>query len=251
MKKLIVHFVIALLLFYPAHAENIMIPGNLVLSVYQRDVINYFKEIALGFEYGTASQVTRKWTTNMKIFVGGSPSAVLTHELDLVVAELNMLITDEFEIEIVNDRKLSNYYIYFGSSSQYANEFPVDSGLAQANSGAFRIYWNNSNNRITKGRMFVDSNTNITEQRSVLREELTQSLGLGKDSPLYHESIFQSDYTTPTEFAEIDKDIIRLLYHPQMIIGLSSSEVETLLTEILLSEKSASIADGPEYITYR
>ena len=51
------------------------------LTQYQIDVINYFKDIALGFEFGTASAITRKWKTNLKIFVGGKDSSVLKLEL--------------------------------------------------------------------------------------------------------------------------------------------------------------------------
>ena len=42
------------------------------LTAYDESVIEYFNEIALGFEFGSASEVTRKWKNDMKIFVGGT-----------------------------------------------------------------------------------------------------------------------------------------------------------------------------------
>jgi hypothetical protein len=210
-----------------------------VLSNQQKNVIAYFKEVALGFEFGKASRITRKWTTSMKIFVSGSYNEAHLAELKLVVDELNLLITDDFEIEIVSDRKASNFHIFIGTSSDYAALYPKDESLARNNSGVYRIFWNNDD-QIIKGHMFVNlNNTDLLEQRHVIREELTQSLGLGTDSPLYAESVFQSNWSTPTQYAEIDKEIIRLLYHPHMVIGLSDEEVDEVLKQILLSENRA------------
>ena len=82
--------------------------------------------------------------------------------------------------------------------------------------------------------MYVDIfRANIEAQKHLLREELTQSLGLARDSPEYTESIFQSSWTTTTEFAAIDKELIRLLYHPDMVIGLTANQVDDVLAEIL------------------
>jgi hypothetical protein len=206
------------------------------LSDYQRQVIDYFKEIALGFEFGSASPITRKWKAPMKIFVGGVSNAMLNRELNLVVEELNALITDDFKIEIVSDKNASNFFVFFGAPQHFASLYPEDADLANSNSGAYRIYWNDRD-EIVGGHLFVSlKRTSIEEQRSVLREELTQSLGLGNDSPLYSESIFQSEFSTPVAYATIDKDVIRLLYHPKMTIGLTAEESEVVLKEILLSE---------------
>ena len=85
--------------------------------------------------------------------------------------------------------------------------------------------------------MYVDINkANTLEQKHLLREEFTQSLGLAKDSGLYDDSIFQSEWTSTTEYSTIDRDLIRLLYHPTMISGLNAAQSETVLRAILTSE---------------
>lgn len=93
---------------------------------------------------------------------------------------------------------------------------------------------------INRATMFVNTvDTNQAQQRSVIIEEIVQSLGLGRDSPRYPTSIF---YETPTdggfvqELSAIDRELIRLLYHPRMQIGLNARRVETLLREILADE---------------
>lgn len=232
--------VILMFLFLPGYSGDHENPGNPLLTDHQKNVITYFKEIALGFEFGKGSKVTRKWTTPMRIFVGGSANETLIHELQRLVEELNTLITDEVEIEIVTRREASNFYIFLGTGSEYAAAFPREAHLVDDNSGIYNIYWN-GRDEIVKGHMFVKTSTSEKEQRHVLREELTQALGLGNDSPLYSDSIFQSTYTTPTEYSTIDKHVIRLLYHPGITAGLSASEVEAVLAEILVAEGRSSI----------
>ena len=74
--------------------------------------------------------------------------------------------------------------------------------------------------------MYVDIyRANTIEQRHLLREELTQSLGLAKDSFKYPNSIFQSSWTQTLNYMEIDKDMIRY-YHPNMSTGLNALAVE-------------------------
>ena len=201
------------------------------------ETISYFKDIALGFEFGNASEITRKWVSDMKVFVGGSPTPEMITELNSIIGEINELTSMTFDIEVVSDSLESNYYIYFGSGSSYGELFPSQSSLVDTNWGLFTIFWTGSNELYT-GHMYVDIiRANSLEQKHLLREELTQSLGLAKDSYLFPESIFQQSFSTKTtEFAEIDKDLIYLLYHEDMQVGLNSSQADSKLREILKSE---------------
>jgi hypothetical protein len=212
-------------------------PTDPVLNSHQKEIISYFKEIALGFEYGSASGVTRKWKAPMKIFFTGNPSENVLKELTVVVDELNELATDGFHIEIVNTKEESNFHLFFGSRPDFASLYPADEETIKSSSGIFRIFWNKSN-FITRGYAFIHDKASEKEQRHAIREELTQALGLGKDSPLYPESIFQARWTIPTEFLEIDREVIRYLYHPAMRTGLTGHEVEAVLTHIFISENS-------------
>jgi len=207
------------------------------LSAYDLDVIVYFKEIALGFEFGGASEITRKWGGNMQVFVGGNSGSELLTELDDIITEINSLATDGFAVERVSDSAQSNFYVFFGEGEDYAAIYPSQADLVENNFGLFHVNWNASN-EINTGYMYVDTErANIAEQKHLLREELTQSLGLAKDSPMYQESIFQSAWTTTQEYAQVDEDVIRLLYHPDVSTGLNATQVEEALRKILLEEK--------------
>lgn len=238
MNKILLFFLAFAILISSCSKDDEFVLPESELNAYDLSVIDYFKEIALGFEFGSASKITRRWATNMKIFVGGTASSELLLELDDIISEINTLSTNGHTIEIVNDTLQSNYYIYFGSGSSYADIFPSQSSNVVSNWGLFSIFWN-SLNELNKGYMYVDIfRATDTEQKHLRREELTQSLGLGNDSPRYSESIFQQSFSTKTtEYAGIDRDLIRLLYHPDMTIGLNKAQVDVVLTDILMNEK--------------
>jgi len=215
--------------------DNVIIPES-ELTERQLTIIDYFKDIVLGFEFGGASKITRKWNRELKIFVGGEPNAELMEELEKITMEINDLATDNFKVSIVSDSVRSNYYIFFGSGTEYAKIYPSQSNLITSNLALFWLFWNNRN-QFTSGHMYVDvTKADPTAQKHLLREELTQSLGLARDSPKYLESIFQLEWTTTTEYTSLDKDLIRLLYHPDMSIGLNEAQVDAVLKSILSNE---------------
>ena len=206
------------------------------LSDYQQQVVAYFKEVALGFEFGNASAITRKWRSPMRAFVGGQANDTLHDELATIVGEINALATDGFSVEVVGDSLRSNFYVFLGTGERYGALYPSQSALVEDNWGLFSVFWNGQN-EINRGHMYVDTErSNLDAQKHLLREEFTQSLGLARDASVYPLSIFLSDWSTTTEYADVDRDLIRLLYHPKMRIGLGEQQVGVLLEEILLSE---------------
>jgi hypothetical protein len=234
MKRQLIFFLSVAVLFASCSKDKeTPTPG---LSAYENSLIAYFKEIALGFEFGNASELTRKWPSKMKVFVGGDTNPVLLNELEKIKNEINTLATDGFSIEIVTDSLQSNYYVFFGSGEAYAKKYTYTQNLIATNFGLFTLFFNGSNH-FTSGHMYVDIfRANATAQKHLLREEFTQSLGLAKDSPLYPESIFQADWTTTTEYTQMDRDLIRLLYHPKMKAGLNKAQADIVLRKILLND---------------
>jgi hypothetical protein len=206
-------------------------------TAYDESVVEYFNEIALGFEFGSAPEVTRKWKTHMKIFVGGNKQQELMAELQTIIGEINTLASDGFSASVVTDTLQSNFYIFLGSRADSAKKFPSLSNLVVSNWGLFNVSFD-AYNKIYGGYMYVDTDrSNSFEEKHLLREELTQSLGLAKDSNRYPDSIFQASWTATTEYSDIDKDVVRLLYHPAMLAGLERSKCVEVLREIILSEK--------------
>lgn len=204
------------------------------LSPYQKEVLDYFTDVALGFEFGSALQVTRKWQREIKVFVGGDKTTEMMTELDEIIAELESL-SDQLDISITADTLQSNFYIYLGTGSGFVERFPPAQQHVASNWGLFYVYFTGAN-EMTGAVMYVDlvRTTQAEARRHLLREEFTQALGLARDSNLYPESIFYSPWTTTTEYAPIDRDLIRLLYHPDVATGLDESAVRAQLPDIIL-----------------
>lgn len=205
---------------------------------YKLEIISYFKDVALGFENGRSSNVTRKWDSPMKVFIDGDPSQRVYDQIERTLNNINELATDGFSAEIINDINSSNCYFFFGTRSDFIEKFPDALGQIGSNYAIFNVWWND--NVINRARIFIDINRpTLTQQESLVLEEITQSLGFGRDSPKYPSSIFYETLTDggfATAYSNIDKELVRLLYHPEMIVGLDRLQVDTLLRDIQINE---------------
>ena len=171
----------------------------------------------------------------MKIFVDGNVSDALRAALTSLVREINLLAGNGFQTEIVADQDDSNVYLYFGSADGFLALFDYDETIIQTSFGFFNIF--RIMDTIYAARIFIDTErTNLTDQKHALREEVTQVLGLGRDSESYSNSIFFQGSSEVTAYSSIDKEIIRLLYHPSMQVGLNQDEVAKVLREVLRAE---------------
>lgn len=86
MKQIVQYVAITFLLFttlMSCSKDEEVIPAVAV----EQEVINYFKEIALGFEFSgvNITEVTRKWTKEMKIYVDGEKPDALVQELHTII----------------------------------------------------------------------------------------------------------------------------------------------------------------------
>jgi hypothetical protein len=179
------------------------------LSVnHSQESIDYFNEITLGSEFGEGRETPFKRTFDVKIYVDGEKPQYLVDELNKIVRELNDLI-DPIDITIVNSRSQANTFVYFGSDQSFANRYPeINEERLVDNWGLFQTFTDHAD-------IFVDlyRTTDPEAHKHLLREELTQSLGLFNDSYKYPESIFYQGWTTTTEFTEMDKELIDMLYN--------------------------------------
>jgi hypothetical protein len=172
------------------------------------EVTNYFNEVVMNTEFGGPRKTAYTWKKDMLIYVDGEKPEYLMDELKRIVGELNDII-NPIELKIVSSPAESNYTIYIGSHVDFKNKYKLlEPQLLERNWGYFELY-NNS------GVMYIDTyrNGDKTSYKHLLREELTQSLGLFNDSYKYPESIFYQGWTTTTEFAPIDREIIDMLYN--------------------------------------
>ncbi|AEE48159.1 DUF2927 domain-containing protein [Haliscomenobacter hydrossis] len=193
----------------------------------------YFLSIAFGTEFGGASPVIRKWATEVKIFMADSSHQELNQELNLVINELNDLI-ETISIRRVNTRAESNLVLYCGNADTFVRDYePATQNVIKNNFGLFWVYWNNQQELI-RGNVFVDTQRTqgVSCLRHLLREELTQSLGIMQDSGQFTDSIFQQRWTCTTTYAAVDTMVIKLLYHPLVKPGMSKQQVTAIIKKL-------------------
>ena len=182
--------------------------GSVEVKQRSPETTQYFNEIALNTEFSGPRKTAYTWKTDMKIYVDGEKQEYLIDELTRIVDELNGII-NPIEIKIVSSPSQANYTVYFGSRNNFKNKYNLnDPQRLDNNWGYFEVY-------ASSGVMYVDTyrNGDKTTQKHLLREELTQSLGLFNDSYRYPESIFYQGWTSTTEFAPIDRELIDMLYN--------------------------------------
>ena len=191
---------------------------------FSQEEIDYFTEIALGAEFGEQIPVVKKWTDDIRIKVNGKPAAKDLQTLNNIVTDLNEIITG-IKIKLVD--KNENLTITFSPESDFTS---LDTNYVPTNYGFFWALWHDDNFVIYEANILVSS-TDITqkERSHLIREELTQSLGLMNDSNKYKDSIFYQEWTDVTKFSEIDKTVITLLYLKKITPGMSKEQVVEVL----------------------
>ena len=185
--------------------------GDVPTKEFSPEAKEYFKKVAYGNEFNSGNTSLKKWNQDVKIYVVGDKRDYLMSELKDIVSELNGLIST-INITIVSNESDANLIVLFGSAQEY-NEFESNSvGYTDQNQGLFIVY---GREELTHATMYVDIERTSTNdgQKHLLREELTQSLGLCNDSYDYPESIFYQGWTETTEYTELDKELIQMLYN--------------------------------------
>jgi hypothetical protein len=176
-----------------------------------KEVRNYFNSVCKKTEYNGNLLETKKWETDVKIFVKGKKVDYLVSELNKIVYELNMII-NPININIVNSENDANMIVFFGSEKEFNIIDPNSKKYTKDNFGVFVYY---GKTHITRANIYVDiyRTETINAQKHLLREELTQSLGLFNDTYDYPKSIFYQGWTETTKYAEIDIKLIKMLYN--------------------------------------
>ena len=218
----------------PRPSQQATVPVSAPAS-YSSEEINYFKEVALGSEFGNASPRIRKWDGPVTIRVHGSPTRADRAALTSIVQELDDILGQSTRGQVsvtvleAGDRRDANVDLYFVPHTEFSRYEP---NYRAGNLGFAYVNWNND--KIYKARVLVTSTTDITqaERSHLIREELTQSMGLLRDSMRYSDSIFYQGWTSTTDYSRLDRAVIEMLYNPAIEPGMDGGQVETALRNL-------------------
>lgn len=129
------------------------------------------------------------------------------------MAELNDLIAP-LQIRLATESP--NVVVHFVPEARFVEILPE---FRPPNRGFHWVRWNEFGEIYAATVLIPRTGVSQAERSHILREELTQSLGFLMDSNRHPDSIFYSGWTTVTEYSDLDRAVIRLLYDPQVEPG--------------------------------
>lgn len=179
-------------------------------------IINYFCDVALGAEYGDASENVIKWVEPFTYYIEGEAT-------DADLAQINALI------EAINRVPGFPGMSEAGSaeSADLTIHFVDADGIIAATGNSYNgyvnIWW--SDYCIENGDIYY--RTDITQElrNAVIVEELCQSLGLLTDTYDHPESIFYQYHTDTAWPTTLDWAVIQLLYRSEITPGMDEEAV--------------------------
>ncbi|TPV31159.1 DUF2927 domain-containing protein [Paucihalobacter ruber] len=216
-------------------------------TAYENELIDYFKDVSLNTEFGDNSQKIIKWNYPMVLYI--IKDKEYKHQISVIeniIIEINRLATDGFKIVLTDDLSKSNAKLYLCDKKKIADLDPhfyeiITADIDYDIAGFAYCEFETKTHIIDKALIFINSNESLDIQEATILEEITQSLGLAFDSNKYENSIFYEGKSKQKiwlkEYSKLDRDIVKLLYHPKMKPGLDSIEVKRMIKSILKSEK--------------
>ena len=196
MKKLIL-----LLLFIPL----VSFGQDYNLSEYE---LGLYNKVISQVEYGNKKIGVKKWNNNLNIYINNPEQKKLVKEFEKIKNEINIL-SNSVKIVRVYKKSEANFTIYFSDRNEYSSNEEVPLKYLMNNFGFFWVYWS-TRNVIYKGSMYVDISRVKSDKckKHLLREELTQSLGMMNDIDK-DGSIFNKNWECTTNYLDFDRKIIR------------------------------------------
>jgi len=206
------------------------------LGGYPAASVDYYAEIGFGAEYGSASRVVRRWADGPRVRINGAPTADDRITLEGVVAEIDRLTTT-VDMSIVDT--LPSVEVHFAPQASFSDILP---SYVPGNVGFFTVWWDASQ-ALVQAVVLVATGIDQTARNHIIREEVTQILGLMRDSYRYPESIFQQEWTLVDRYAPIDEDLIEMLYRPELPIGAAPADAVRTLRRLT---RNGPVALTPE-----
>ena len=209
------------------------------LSEYDKELVNYFNEVALNAEFDDNPDKIIKWTEPMSLYI--MKDGEFNSQVSIIkntIKKINNLIKGEFKIQLIDSQPKSNAVIFLLEKDKVELLVPsFFEGIEEESAGLALIEYDADKYEIKRAKIFIDINEPLESQESTILEELTQSIGLMNDSEKYSNSIFYQnkalDSINTLEYSKMDIDLIKMLYHPKMKPGLNYKKAEKVMKQIL------------------
>jgi hypothetical protein len=187
-----------------------------------REVLEYYEAVAFGSEYGGKDDRLRTWEEELKVRVyGGGPGDLA--EVEKVLRELNALGGRGVGRRVEADE---NVELRLTDQRGFDRHAPPE---ARKNSGYVHLWWSPFGTAYRARILVRNEGLTPKRRRHVIREELTQALGLLNDSWAYPDSIFYQGLSEKVEFSTLDRAVIRLHLSNRPLTGISRARFRELV----------------------
>ncbi len=175
----------------------------------------------------------RKWQGEIKLYMTGEMPSNYQQEVEGYLEEFNAFLSDGTSLVLANSIQESNVRLIMGSTSSVQNVWPDMYTLINGNGFSGYAIYSTSANYIDNGRIWVESGN-----EDIFKHELGHILGLGHTSDQYCQEGDTKSFMCSNPFAStfniFDIEIIKALYHPNIVVGLSQEEMRVMITDNIL-----------------
>ena len=197
-------------------------------NVSVEDVIRYFNEVCLDAEFVNEGDPSRlqKWDTPIRYILNGEPTSADLKTLSTFSDWLNTI--EGFPgISETKDPIMANLRIHFCTQSEMTDL--LGPNFSYMDGGVTFWYMDDA---IYDAIICYRTDIEQTVRNSVILEEIYNGLGPVQDTDLRTDSIIYSGFSTPQTLTDVDKLILKLLYHPQLRCGMNARECETVIRQL-------------------
>lgn len=194
-------------------------------------LIDRFAAVAFGSEYRGGARLV-SWNRPITIRLMGSVSSEDEGIVREVIADLDALLLDT-EIRLVEREE--RIQMAFTDRAGFVRNAP---DRAHDNAGYFYIRWHPKSHFAQRGKILVRADLPLVLRRHVVREEITQSLGLMRDIDA-KDSVLAQSGARLTRYTPLDEAVIRLWEALRPLAGEERATVVRSL-ERLMRQKGES-----------
>jgi len=187
-------------------------------------LIERFEQIAFGSEYGHDTPLISSGR-EIRIRLVGETSPENESIVHQVIADLDALLVETRVYRVDSKEQIQMAFLDQAGFVRNAPEYAHD------NNGYFYIRWHPKAKLVDRGKILVRKDVPLALRRHVVREEITQILGLMRDieSP---GSIFSQSDGTMTVYSPLDQEVIRLWEALRPMAGQARPEVIQMLRSL-------------------
>lgn len=192
---------------------------------YHYSEVDYFKQLALSKDRKTGKEIVFKWEKDIYLKIEGQPSAKDRKAIREVLKDIAPLIYPR-KVSRVADQRISNVRLHFLHSSEISKM--VEGEPLAETSKTLNSFYFNGDKSLKNVELFLSTNFFVDEElrQGSIRWLLAGGLGL-VERPRYRREGFFSDLSQD-RFSEIDKTMIKMLYHPDIKPGMTADEVDAV-----------------------